>query len=429
MGICCGHTEAVGAIALAQYPPTYASRSAFLVSGAGDKVLKLFPVRSPVRSDGKPSGLADGLRISASVSVRAHEKDINTVAVAPNDSLIASGSQDKSIRLWDRLLAPLAVLKGHKRGVWKVLFHPTDRTLLSTSSDRSLRIWSLVDHSALRVLEGHSASVLDGLVVAAGQQVLSAGADGMLRLHTLRSGELEASMDQHSDRIWALAHTPQGVVSGGSDGRIVQWADCTAEEVALSLQAAEAKLLVEQAVANHLRGGRHLQALRAALTLTNSAKVLEVLQAILDTSSEALQQHILQLSEDGEEVLQKLLRCVVEWNTNARHAHLTQHLLAVLLKHRPAVLRACGDALPTLLAYSERHFQRLSRLAEASYYLEYVAGMAALPPLTQRVLVQEQDDDEVQEGGTDKESEEEELAVADGGKEGEGSRGRKRRKV
>ena len=54
-------------------------------------------------------------------SVRAHEQDVNCVAVAPNDAVVASASQDRTIKLWKAAdLELIGVLKGHKRGVWKV---------------------------------------------------------------------------------------------------------------------------------------------------------------------------------------------------------------------------------------------------------------------------------------------------------------------
>lgn len=54
-------------------------------------------------------------------SVRAHERDINCVAVSPNDAIVASASQDRTVKLWrSRDLELMGVLKGHKRGVWKV---------------------------------------------------------------------------------------------------------------------------------------------------------------------------------------------------------------------------------------------------------------------------------------------------------------------
>jgi len=55
-------------------------------------------------------------KLQCSHSVRAHDKDINTVAVSPNDALVATGSQDKLIKIWSSTdLSPVATLTGHKR--------------------------------------------------------------------------------------------------------------------------------------------------------------------------------------------------------------------------------------------------------------------------------------------------------------------------
>ena len=54
-------------------------------------------------------------------SVRGHEKDVNCLAVSPDDAMVASASQDRTVKLWRSAdLELLGVLKGHKRGVWKV---------------------------------------------------------------------------------------------------------------------------------------------------------------------------------------------------------------------------------------------------------------------------------------------------------------------
>lgn len=125
----------------------FANMCIFLInSGAGDKILKRWPL---------PIGTVGLTKLVVSHNVRGHDKDINTLAVSPNDSMAASGSQDKTIRLWRTSdLGPIATLSGHKRGVWKVAFSPVDRCLVSCSGDRTLRLWSVVDYSCLRVFEG-----------------------------------------------------------------------------------------------------------------------------------------------------------------------------------------------------------------------------------------------------------------------------------
>lgn len=84
-------------------------------------------------------------------------------------------------------------------------------------------------------------SVLKLAWISSGQQILSTGSDGLLKLWTARSRLCVATFDGHDDRTWALAVSgvgPDGgtdedaqvVFTGGEDARLVRWKDVTREE-------------------------------------------------------------------------------------------------------------------------------------------------------------------------------------------------------
>jgi len=420
-----GHTDAVGSVSVSRSKASYASRVAFGASGGADKILKRWAL--PVHSFGSGACNKGVLaKLVATHSVRAHDKDINAVAVSPNDAIIASASQDKSVRLWRSSdLTPIATLNGHKRGVWKVAFSPVDKTLVSCSGDRTVKMWSVVDHSLLRTFEGHTASVLAVKFVNKGSQLVSAGADGLIRVWTIRTGECESTLDVHTDRVWALeclqaseeAEEPNeeekeseikaaGVsenlyfFSGGSDSKLIQWKDNTAEEEVTRMETAERNLVLEQQMQNDLRNHRYDKALATALDLGHSLKVLQTLTAVLEQEakqpldSEEAKQDLFTadwslrldpyVKAFSEEQLDKVVTYLKDWNSNARHCYTSQVLLnsllrvvrvEALMKHRVVL-----EALPALLSYTERHYQRLDRLNQASYMLEYFASMISLLP-------------------------------------------------
>ena len=173
---------------------------------------------------------------------KAHDKDINDTDVSPDDSMICTASQDKTLRLYSitfrlggatgkngKRIRPSAaaltlhgVLRGHRRGVWSTTFSPSARTVCSASGDRTVRIWNIDSLQCVRALEGHSASVLRACFLPSGEQVMSSAADGLIKLWDLGTGEVVTTLDRHDERVWALAvgevHEVEVVGDDGADG-------------------------------------------------------------------------------------------------------------------------------------------------------------------------------------------------------------------
>jgi len=161
IGVGEGHAAAVSAVSLSNKRTPSALN--FAVSGSGDRTLKLWdlrPLKRRLEGSAHYEPIANSepkeQTMSTLAVVAAHDKDINTVA--PNDSLICTGSQDRSVKLWRAPeLVSVLTLKGHKRGVWCVQFSPVDKCVVSGSGDRTIKIWALSDGTCLKTFEGPTA--------------------------------------------------------------------------------------------------------------------------------------------------------------------------------------------------------------------------------------------------------------------------------
>ena len=78
--------------------------------------------------------------------MRGHEKESASVAFSLDGKRLASGSWDKTVRIWsveDPKAGPV-LLRGYGNSVTSVAFSPDGRTLASGSRDKTVRIWKLV---------------------------------------------------------------------------------------------------------------------------------------------------------------------------------------------------------------------------------------------------------------------------------------------
>ncbi|XP_057416676.1 protein TORMOZ EMBRYO DEFECTIVE [Lotus japonicus] len=380
VGVGIGHMGAVGAIAFSK------RKRDFFVSGSSDHTLKVWSM------DGLSDNMTEPTNLKAKAVVAAHDKDINSIAVAPNDSLVCSGSQDRTACVW-RLpdLVSVVVFKGHKRGIWSVEFSPVDQCVVTASGDKTIRIWAISDGSCLKTFEGHTSSVLRALFVTRGTQIVSCGADGLVKLWTVKTNECVATHDQHEDKVWALAvgRKTEMLATGGSDAVVNLWFDSTAEDKEEAFRKEEEEVLKGQELENAVSDANYTQAIQLAFKLRRPHRLYELFAGLCRKGGAENQIDQALKALDSEE-LRTLFSYVREWNTKPKLCYVAQFVLFRVFNIFPPTdivqIKGIGELLEGLIPYSQRHFARIDRLVRSTFLLDYVlSGMSVIEPQTQQL--------------------------------------------
>lgn len=356
------HTESVGSVALSNLSTD------FCVSVSQDSCLKFWKLDVNNFVD-------EPQQLHCSYTELAHQKDINCVSIAPNDKMIATGSQDKTAKLWSSDgLNLLGIFRGHKRGVWSVRFSPVDQILLTTSADCTMKIWSLSELNCLRTLEGHDSSVLRGEFMSKGMQIITSGADGLIKLWSIKTAECVHTMEKHEGRVWAIAvsNDEEYVISGGSDSLLVKWKDVTMEKKEREAKLQQDLALQEQTLSNLLHSKQLLKALKLAIRLDRPQQVLKIINLVIKSEDKGeLSSTIKQLKPLQKE---KLFKHASTWNMNSKNCHVAQLVINILLDDiQTGELKPVGftSILESTIPYTERHFHRLTQLLQDLHFVKY----------------------------------------------------------
>ena len=126
---------------------------------------------------------------------------------------------------------PVAVLRGHTDSVWRVAFSADGKLLASGSSDKTIRLWDAQTHEQLAVIP--VGSIVYGLAFSPDGTRLAAGCgDNTIRLIDVATRQQVAELRGHTDYVHAVAWSPDGtrLVSGSGDFTVRVWDSLSSQE-------------------------------------------------------------------------------------------------------------------------------------------------------------------------------------------------------
>jgi WD40 repeat protein len=157
-------------------------------------------------------------------AVLPHDSSVLAAAFSPDGTRVATGSSDKSARIWETASGKAwgAALE-HQGSIEAIAFSPDGARIATASSDKTARLWDVVRTKPLGPPLLHDGSVWC-LAFSRDGKILATGADdNKVRLWDTTTGKQLEPVLQHKAAVFVLALSPDGkILATGSEDNVVR---------------------------------------------------------------------------------------------------------------------------------------------------------------------------------------------------------------
>src|SRR2546426_1060978 len=181
-----------------------------LASGVDDKTIRLWDVETgrSVRDLG------------------AARRSVIYIAFSPDGRWLASGGDDKTIKIWEVATGKeIQTLRGHKKNVYAVVFSSNGRYLASASADKSVKLWDVTTGREIHTLTGHGSDVTSIAFSPDSRWLASGSWDKTIKIWDVQTGREVRTLEGHTHHVYTVAFDSRGswLASGSEDGTIKLW--------------------------------------------------------------------------------------------------------------------------------------------------------------------------------------------------------------
>ncbi|MYF98391.1 hypothetical protein F4212_04555 [Candidatus Poribacteria bacterium] len=171
-------------------------------------------------------------------SLKGHTSYVNSLCFSPDSKTLVSGSEDKTIRLWDMATGKQKrILKGHRNSVNSISISPDGTTLASAYSHGPIRVWDVAtgkqkqtftNQALIQKQAGHELDPSSVAFSPDGQTLAVGNQDASILLWDANTGKHKQTLKRHSFlkrhtwKVTSVSFSPDGktLASGSKDNNI-----------------------------------------------------------------------------------------------------------------------------------------------------------------------------------------------------------------
>ncbi len=162
-------------------------------------------------------------------SLEGYSDTVTSVSFSPDGKMIATGSADGMVIIWNRNGRKIKDFKAHEKNITRLCFSPNSQNILTASGDKTFKRWS-IEGKEITTFKGHEDEITSFSFSPDGHKVISGSKDKTLRLWNLDGTEIK-TFRGYKQSISSVSFSPDGKIIASTSNEMMKLWNLDGKEI------------------------------------------------------------------------------------------------------------------------------------------------------------------------------------------------------